>query len=206
MRPPTKSPVKPLTRAVAAAAALAAVLSAAGTASAIPYGDHAPRPIGVFAHRTVTTAAGETFDLKLAAGPTVLPASSRSTVQVKGAGYNRAQGIFLAFCVIPDGVRVGDPATYTTLPGPCLPGAENKDGSSRRITDTGTGTPGITLKYEDGGRFRTTLENIRPEIKDGVVCDVNVRCAVVTRADFTATGERLYDQYIPVHFVPNPQD
>ncbi|WP_369170548.1 hypothetical protein AB5J49_23285 [Streptomyces sp. R28] len=66
----------------------------------------------------------------------------------------------------------------------------------------GTGTPGITIPYEDGGKFRTTLENLRPEIADGVVCDVNVRCAIVTRADFTATGERLYDQYIPVRFLP----
>lgn len=201
MRPPTKF----LTKSVAAAAGLALVLSAAGAASALPLGGHAAPPFGGFAHRTVTTATGDTFDLKLAAGPTVLPASERSTVQVKGAGYNRAQGIFLAFCVIPEGVRVGDPSTYTTLPGPCLPGAETKDGSSRRITDTGTGTPGITIPYEDGGRFRTTLENIRPEIEDGAVCDVNVRCAIVTRADFTATGVRLYDQYIPVHFVPNSQ-
>jgi hypothetical protein len=30
-----------------------------------------------------------------------------------------------------------------------------------------------------------------------------VRCAIVTRADFTATNVRLYDQYLPVHFVPN---
>ncbi|SDP75966.1 hypothetical protein SAMN04487981_13815 [Streptomyces sp. cf386] len=60
--------------------------------------------------------------------------------------------------MIPEGIRVGDPSTYTTLPGPCLPGAETKDGASRRITDTGTGTPGITLPYEDGGSFRTTLE------------------------------------------------
>ncbi|WP_279617137.1 hypothetical protein [Streptomyces regalis] len=27
-------------------------------------------------------------------------------------------------------------------------------------------------------------------------------CAIVTRAEFTATGDRLYDQYIPVHFLP----
>ncbi|QKZ23416.1 hypothetical protein [Streptomyces chartreusis] len=206
MRPPTKSRSKFLTKSVAAAAGLAVALSAAGTASAMPFGGHSALPFGGFAHRTVTAADGETFHLKLAAGPTVLPASERSTVQVKGAGYNRAQGIFLAFCVIPDGVRVGDPSTYTSLPSPCLPGGETKDGSSRRITDTGTGTPDITFAYEEGGAFRTTLENIRPEIRDGVVCDVNVRCAIVTRADFTATNERLYDQYIPVHFVSDSKD
>jgi hypothetical protein len=44
-----------------------------------------------------------------------------------------------------EGVHVGDPATYKTLPGPCLPGRETKDGSSRWITDTGTGTPEITF-------------------------------------------------------------
>jgi hypothetical protein len=201
MRPPTKKLKRLLRGASAATAAgLVALLPSAGVASAAPSGGAVyTTPFGGFAHRTVTTADGETFRLKLAAGPALLPASG-GTVQVKGHGYNRAQGIFLAFCVIPDGVRVGDPATYTERPGPCLGGREAQDGSSRRITDTGTGTPGITLRYEEGGSFRTTLENVRPEIADGVVCDVNVRCAVVTRADFTATDDRLYDQYIPVHF------
>ncbi|BBC34194.1 uncharacterized protein SGFS_054880 [Streptomyces graminofaciens] len=174
------------------AAALAAVLPLAGTAAATPqWPGHA--------HRTVTTADGDTFHLRLKAGPAVLPAGG-GTVDVKGAGYNRAQGVFLAFCVIPEGVRVGDPSTYTALPGPCLGGRAAQDGSSRRITDTGTGTPGVTIPYEDGGRFRATL-NLKPEISDGVVCGETVRCAIVTRADFTATNERLYDQYIPVHFA-----
>jgi hypothetical protein len=29
---------------------------------------------------------------------------------------------------------------------------------------------------------------------------VNATCAVVTRADFTATTDRDYDLYVPVHF------
>ncbi|WP_234360261.1 hypothetical protein [Streptomyces sp. DSM 15324] len=146
----------------------------------------------------MTVAAGETFHLKLAATPTVLPESG-GTVAVAGNGYNRAQGVFLAFCVIPDTVRVGDPTTYTSLPTPCLGGRESTDGSARRITDTATSTPGATIPYEPGGSFLTTL-NLRPEIADGLVCDVTVRCAIVTRADFTATADRSYDQYIPVHF------
>ncbi|EKX60796.1 hypothetical protein Sipo8835_29540 [Streptomyces ipomoeae] len=197
MKPPTKRPLKSrkaLLRGALAvtAAGLAAVLPLAGTAGATPLSGKA--------QRTVTTADGDTFRLRLKASPVVLPATG-GTVKVKGAGYNRAQGIFLAFCVIPDGVKVGDPSTYTTLPSPCLGGREAQDGSSRRITDTGTGTPGITIPYEEGGRFRTTL-NLRPEIADGKVCGQTVRCAIVTRADFTATNSRLYDQYIPVHFVP----
>lgn len=190
MTPPTK---KLLRRTPALlAAGLAAVLSFTGTASACPLVGHA--------HRTVTTADGETFHLGLTADSTHLPAAG-ATVGVRGEGYNRAQGIFLAFCVIPDGVEVGDPATYTQLPGPCLGGRQSTDGSARRITDQGTGTPGVTIPYEEGGRFTTTLD-IKPEISDGVDCDVTVRCAIVTRADFTATDNRLYDQYIPVHFAP----
>lgn len=194
MKPPTL-PARSLLRGALAvvAAGLAALLPSAGTASATPLTGKA--------QRTVTTADGDTFRLRLKAAPVVLPATG-GTVHVRGAGYNRAQGILLAFCVIPDGVEVGDPSTYTTLPGPCLGGREAQDGSSRRITDTGVGTPGVTLPYEDGGGFRTTL-NLRPEIADGKVCGRTVRCAVVTRADFTATSVRLYDQYIPVHFAPS---
>ncbi|MDT0484992.1 MULTISPECIES: hypothetical protein [Streptomyces] len=193
MTPPTK---KLLRRAPAVlAAGLAAVLPFAGTASASPLVGHA--------HRTVTAADGETFHLRLTAESTFLPAAG-GTVDVRGKGYNRAQGIFLAFCVIPDGVVAGDPSTYTTLPTPCLGGRESTDGSARRITDQGTGTPGVTIPYEKGGRFTTTLD-LKPEIADGVVCDATVKCAIVTRADYTATGNRLYDQYIPVHFAPADQ-
>lgn len=107
MTPPTK---KLLRRAPAVlAAGLAAVLPFAGTASASPLVGHA--------HRTVTAADGETFHLRLTAKSTFLPAAG-GTVDVRGKGYNRAQGIFLAFCVIPDGVVAGDPSTYTTLPTP----------------------------------------------------------------------------------------
>lgn len=174
------------------AAGLATVLPLAGTADAVSFSGKA--------QRTVTTADGDTFRLRLKANPVVLPATG-GTVKVKGAGYNQAQGIFLTFCVIPDDVEVDVPSTYTTLPTPCLGGREAQDGSSRRITDTGTGTPGITIPYEKGGRFRTTL-NIRPEMDNGQICGRTARCAIVTRADFTATKTRLYDQYIPVYFAP----
>ncbi|HKS48513.1 MAG TPA: hypothetical protein VJT49_26060 [Amycolatopsis sp.] len=176
---------------VATSAGLALLFSQTGTAAACP-------AVG-YAERTVTTADGSTFHLSLIAGFTTLPASGGRSV-VEGAGYNTAQGIFLAFCAIPSTVKVGDPATYTALPTPCLPGHATKDGSSRRITNTATGTPGITLPYGPNGSFVTTLDNLRPQIADGVVCDVTVQCAIVTRADFTATGDRSYDQYIPVHF------
>ena len=175
--------------AAVASAALALAVAAPGASAAAPLSGHA--------HRTVT-AGQATYELDLAAAPVVLPPGG-GTVLVAGTGYNRAQGIFLAFCAIPGPVRPGLPATYTTLPSPCLGGREAKDGSARRITDAANGTPGITLPYGPGGSFVTTL-NVRPRIDGGAECDVDVRCAIVTRADFTATGDRSYDQYIPVSF------
>ncbi|MPY55902.1 hypothetical protein [Streptomyces spongiae] len=199
MTPPTTScDTAPKTGKVRRAAL--AVLVGAGLIVAATPADAAPN--GGYAHRTVTAADGQTFHLRLAAGPVVLP-SSGGTVRVAGTGYNRAQGIFLAFCVIPKGVKVGDPSTYTTRPTPCLGGTHPTTPVSRRITDadTGGGAPGLTLPYQEGGSFVTTLENVRPEIADGVVCGRTVDCAVVTRADYTATDNRLYDQYIPVRFT-----
>ncbi|MEU6222434.1 hypothetical protein [Streptomyces sp. NPDC047042] len=190
MTPPTK-----ILAALGVAAGL--VLGFAGSAGAATPGVPGVPSVG-FAQRAVVGADGQVYRLRLAATPTTLPAAG-GTVNVAGTGYNRGQGIFLAFCVVPDGVVVGDPSTYTSLPTPCLPGRDSKDGSSRRITDSDTGTPGITLPYREGGSFLTTL-NLRPEIADGVVCDVDVKCAIVTRADFTATADRSYDQYIPVSF------
>src|SRR5438309_846849 len=96
-----------------AAAGLALVLSQAPAATASPTVGHA--------HRTVTIAGGETFHLNLLAGPTIVPAAG-GTVAVDGAGYNTAQGIYVALCALPDAVHVGQPDTYATLPLPCLGG------------------------------------------------------------------------------------
>jgi hypothetical protein len=174
----------------AGAAGLALALAQPAAAESCPWVGHA--------ERTVTTANG-TFSLELFSGATTLPAAG-GTVPVVGAGYDTKQGIFLAFCEIPKSVVVDDPSTYTALPTPCLGGRESTDGSARRITDSATGTPGVTIPYRPDGSFRTTL-NIKPEINTTDVCDVNVECAIVTRADFTATTNRSYDQYIPVHFA-----
>jgi hypothetical protein len=57
-----------------------------------------------------------------------------------------------------------------------------------------------TFPYGPDGSFRVTL-TLQPKIADGVECDVDVRCAVVTRADFTATDDRRLDLYVPVRFA-----
>jgi hypothetical protein len=178
-------------------AAAAQTAPVAADPVAAPVIDPTGAVIGSAQRRTVS--GGDAFHLRLSAGPVELPADNGSA-WVLGRGYDADQGIFLAFCVIPDSVTVGDPSTYTELPTPCLAGREAKDGSSRRITNSDTGTPGITIPYGPRGSFLTSL-TIRREISDGVVCDVTVRCAIVTRGDHTATQSRAYDQYIPVRFT-----
>lgn len=144
------------------------------------------------AHRTVEMD-GSTYRLTLAA-PTAIKAER--PVQVAGRGYNPAQGIFVALCAIPSTVDPRDPATYTARPTPCL-GTKGSDNTSHRIVNGATGEH--TSPYGPGGSFRVSL-TLRPELADGVVCDVDVRCALVTRADFTATADRRSDLYIPVRF------
>lgn len=183
---------KALSAAIAAASVATLTLGPATSASATPV--HRP----AVKTRTVTVD-GTAYRLVLAANDTRLSAKGQD-VEVFGVGYNADQGIFVALCVIPDSVDVNNPATYTTLPTPCLGGREDKSGASHRVTNSATGTPGITSAYGPHGSFRATLRGLKPEISPGTVCDVDVRCAIVTRADFTATSDRSYDMYIPVSF------
>ena len=144
------------------------------------------------AHRTVEMD-GTNYHLTLAAPTRIVP---ERPVTVLGHGYNPQQGIFVALCAIPASVSPDDPATFTSLPTPCL-GPRGAGGASHRIVNGPTGEH--TSPYGPGGSFDVTL-NLQPKIADGVECDVDVRCAVVTRADFTATQDRRLDLYVPVTF------
>lgn len=201
MTPPTKSRLhRTIAGAIALVGGAALALGSTAPATAAPSSDNPPRPsaaIGID-HRT-SQADGVTYNPLLAA-TRVLPADGDATAVVAGTGYNRAQGIYVGFCVIPPTVTPGVPATYTQMPGPCPGGSRPTDGSSRRITDTDTGTPGITLPYEPGGSFRVTLQHLKPEIVPGKVCGQNVKCAIVTFTDLTAPTDRRYDLYVPVEF------
>ncbi|MBO4258129.1 hypothetical protein [Streptomyces griseorubiginosus] len=201
MTPPTKSR---LLRTIAGAAALiggtALSLGSTAPATASPFPDNPPHPAAAIGtdHRTIH-ADGVTYTPLLAA-TRVLPADGDATAVVAGTGYNRGQGIYVGFCVIPPTVTPGDPATYTHMPGPCPGGKRPTDGSSRRITDSDTGTPGITLPYKPGGSFLVTLQHLKPEIVPGEICGENVQCAIVTLTDLTAPTDRRYDLYVPVEF------
>ncbi|KJK46980.1 hypothetical protein UK23_21745 [Lentzea aerocolonigenes] len=144
------------------------------------------------AHRTVDSG-GTTYRLTLAAPTTIRPSVPTT---ITGQGYNAGQGIFVALCAIPAGVKPHKPATFTARPTPCL-GPRGAGNTSRRIVNGATGEH--TSPYGPNGSFLVQLD-LQPKIADGVECDVDVRCAIVTRADFTATDDRTWDLYLPVRF------
>ncbi|WP_105969707.1 immunoglobulin domain-containing family protein [Streptomyces geranii] len=114
------------------------------------------------------------------------------TLQVTGAGYDQAKGIYVALCKDNGDNRV---------PSPCLGGADTSgDGaSSRWIVPKGDTYEGdLAVAYGDGGTFDVTLD-----IKaagDGLDC-ATVSCAVVTRVDHRGSGDRSQDVRVPVTFT-----
>lgn len=150
-------------------------------------------PAAPIDHRTVEMD-GTSYRLALAASTSTI--TPGQPVSIAGHGYNPAQGVFVALCVIPPTVTPGKPDTYTSQPTPCL-GQRGAGGVSHRIANGATGEH--TSPYGPGGSFVVDL-TLQPKIAEGVECDVTVRCAVVTRADFTATNDRRLDLYLPIHF------
>lgn len=150
------------------------------------------------ATRTVTVS-GTTYNLSLTAPDTLSAAGQNITVS--GSGYNTIQGIYIGLCVIPDGVEVGNPSTYTSRPTPCLGGADQAGttGASHWVSNFGGGMVANSSVYGSGGSFSVSV-HVNPTIAAGQVCGTDVDCAIVTRADHTASGNRSYDVYVPVSF------
>jgi hypothetical protein len=127
-------------------------------------------------------------------------------VVVSGTGYDAGQGIYVAICVIPD-----DPSVK---PGPCLGGVPETDASgdpgassgeiqwapSNWINDDWAWKLFGARPYDDvaTGTFTAYLEVVDPA-GDGFDCTVEA-CAIYTRNDHTALGDRVQDLYIPVGF------
>lgn len=114
-------------------------------------------------------------------------------VRVRGSGYDRSKGIYVAFCVIP-------PAGQT--PTPCGGGAdtEGSSGNSVWISDFppyyGTG---LARPFGAGGSFDVEI-SVRAQLDEEVDCRA-VRCAVVTRADHTRSEDRSSDVFVPISFT-----
>lgn len=125
-------------------------------------------------------------------------------IVVSGTGYDAGQGIYVAICVIPD-----DPATR---PGPCLGGVpaqeaqETSEGviewaPSNWINDDWAWKLFGARPFDDAatGTFTAYLEVVDP-VGEGYDCRAE-RCAVYTRNDHTAIGDRVQDLFIPVRFA-----
>lgn len=128
-------------------------------------------------------------------------------IVVTGTGFDAGQGIYVGICVIPD-----DP---TTKPGPCLGGVPDTEPSnasevpsdeiqwapSNWINDDWAWKLFGARPYDDArtGDFTAYLEVVDP-VGEGVDCTVDA-CAIYTRNDHTALGDRVQDLFIPIAFV-----
>jgi len=125
------------------------------------------------------------------------------TLVVRGEGFDASIGIYVAFCAIP--------VEADERPGPCLGGIpegaeEGRAGDdgplpSAWITDAWAWRAFATQGYDDPetGAFAVRLAVPEPR-GDGLDCTVT-RCAIATRADHTATGDRVQDMLLPVAFA-----
>lgn len=124
---------------------------------------------------------------------------------VRGSGYDPAIGIYVSICLVP--------SVPGEKPSPCLGGipdgameseesvpAGSEPQSSFWITDDWTWRAFASRGYDDDGSFEVRL--LVPEAaQEGLDCAKSV-CAVTTRADHTASGDRVQDMQLPVAFAP----
>lgn len=124
---------------------------------------------------------------------------------VRGAGYDPAIGIYVSICLVP--------SVPGEKPSPCLggipEGAMEGEGSgpagdepqpSFWITDDWAWRAFASRGYDDDGSFQVRL--LVPEAaQEGLDCTKSV-CAVTTRADHTASSDRVQDMQLPVAFAP----
>ena len=128
--------------------------------------------------------------------------SEGDRIVVSGTGYNPAQGIYVAICVIPD--------SPTVKPGPCLGGVPSGESSSSPgatdfapsnwINDDWAWKLFGARGYDDAKGTFTAYLVVPPPVGEGIDCTVD-ECAIYTRNDHTALRDRVQDVYIPVAFV-----
>jgi len=129
---------------------------------------------------------------------------------VKGAGFDPAIGIYVGICAVPE---------RGEKPGPCLGGLpegameENEGGEAEAaepqtsvwITDDWAWRSFATQGYDEpsgeppAAGFTARLLVAAPS-QDNLDC-TKVRCAVTTRADHTAAGDRVQDMQLPIAFA-----
>ena len=122
------------------------------------------------------------------------------TLIVRGDGFDAGIGIYVAICAIPD--------SSEEKPGPCLGGipegaetgqAEESGLSSAWVTNAWAWRAFATHRYGEGGSFEVELTVPEP-VSETLDCRVE-RCAIATRADHTASGDRVQDMLLPVAYA-----
>ena len=123
-------------------------------------------------------------------------------IDVHGSGFDAGIGIYVAICAIPE--------SPDEKPSPCLGGIPSgaEDGgaagdtalSSVWITDDWAWRAFATQGYADPetGSFTARITVPEPEM-EGLDCRVTL-CAIATRADHTASSDRVQDILLPVAF------
>ncbi len=143
-------------------------------------------------------------------GPGVVPVDPAELVPgdrliVTGSGFDAAQGIYVAICVIPD-----DPATK---PGPCIGGSPQQAqdptehagavqyAPSNWINDDWAWKLFGSRSYDSAadGTFTTYLV-VGDPAGDGYDCTID-RCGIVTRNDHTASKDRVQDVVLPIGYA-----
>lgn len=121
------------------------------------------------------------------------------TLTVRGSGFDAGIGIYVAICAIPESPE--------EKPGPCLGGipegaetgqADASGLSSAWVTDAWAWRAFATHGFGDDGSFEVELTFPEP-VSEALDCRVE-RCAIATRADHTASGDRVQDMLLPVAF------
>jgi hypothetical protein len=168
--------------------------TSAGKSGQVLKSDYAPRVSatgddGRTRKLAVTDASGKDIDAAaLVAGEKVV---------VKGTGFDPGIGIYVSFCELPDAAN--------KKPGPCLgdvPASEDaaedadpKQLSSAWVTNNWAWKNFATDRF-DGEGFTVRLV-VPPPTGNGANCQEH-RCAIVTRADHTASKDRVQDIAVPV--------
>ena len=163
-------------------------------------------PEGYVAESTATGADGRTRTLSVATEdgePADLGAlRPGDVVIVSGSGFDSGIGIYVSFCAVPDSPEV--------KPSPCLggvpEGAEQGGAggtealASAWITDDWAWRAFATQGYDDAAKGAFEVRLTVPEAtSEGLDCTA-VRCALVTRADHTASRDRVQDMLLPIRF------
>lgn len=123
-------------------------------------------------------------------------------IVVTGSGFDASIGIYVAICAVPE--------TAGEKPGPCLggvpEGAETGDVDESELTSVWVSNDWAwrafaTDRYEDpaAGSF-TVRFAVPPATSEALDCRVT-RCAIATRADHTASSDRVQDMLLPVAFA-----